>query len=24
LGWQMKVPTKEALQRYFDYCRTRE
>ena len=24
LGWQMKVPTKEALQRYFDYCRTRQ
>ncbi|WP_408999187.1 NAD-dependent epimerase/dehydratase family protein [Syntrophus buswellii] len=24
LGWQMKVPTKEALQKYFDYCRTRE
>ncbi len=24
LGWQMKVPTKEALNKYFDYCLTRE
>jgi len=24
LGWKMKVPTEEALQRYFDFCRTRE
>jgi nucleoside-diphosphate-sugar epimerase len=23
LGWRMRVPTKEALQRYFDYCRTK-
>lgn len=22
LGWRMKVPTEEALNRYFDYCRT--